>query len=181
MTAAPFGSERGDPSEIGLMADEAERRDDDLGVTERIQVEHAVTGWGQLLAGCVEAVVEIVTSDGVQHRGRVVDVGSGWCLLDVADRGVLVSSGQVLTVSGLRGPNSVAVRRLGIGAVLRRWSKLRCVVAVHLVDGSTRNGRVGEVLADAFSLFTESGRDGSLMIPNTSLRWVMGDLLSDEH
>ena len=172
--------ERGDPSEAALLAEEAERRGDDAEVSERVQVERAATAWCELLAGTAGSPVEVVTGDGVRHRGSVSQVGEGWFLLTVGGRAVLIPLGHVLTVAGLRGPAPRSVARPGMGWVLRRWSQMRCDVTAHLLDGSSRSGHVVDVLADALILTQDAGPTESLTIPTAAVRWVVGDSFSDE-
>lgn len=179
MTSPPTEPERGDPSDAPLLAAEAERRDDDAEVGERVQVERAVTPWRALLAGSVGRSVEIVTGDGVGHRGSVGQVGDSWCLVEVAGRAVLVPLGQVLTVAGLQGPAPRAPSGPGMGWVLRRWGQMRSTVIVHLLDGSSRTGQVVDVVADAFTLGTDRGRSSALTIPTAAVRWAVGDRLMD--
>jgi hypothetical protein len=180
MTSHPWGTERGDPSDAELVAVEAERRDDDAGVTERVQVERAATPWSVLLAGSGDGLVEVVTGEGLRHRGTVSEVGDSWCLLDAGDRAVLVPLGQVLTVTGLRRPDLHPVACPGMGSVLRRWGQMRCVITARLLDGSSRSGHVSDVIADAFALGPDSGPGSSLMIPNTAVRWIVGSPFTDE-
>lgn len=180
MTSQQSEPERGDPDDAALLAAEARRRDDDAQVSERLQVERAATPWRELLAGSAGRSVEIVTSDGVRHRGSVGQVGDSWCLLEVAGRAVLVPLGQVLTVAGLRGPAPRSVAGPGMGSVLRRWSQLRCTVTAHLRDGSSRTGQVVDVVGDAFALALDAGPNGSLTVPTAAVRWVVGDSLTDE-
>ena len=180
MTSHPWGAERGDPSDAELVAVESERRDDDAGVTERVQVERAATPWSALLAGSGDCPVEIVTGDGIGHRGTVAEVGDSWCLLDSGGRAVLVPFGQVLTVTGLRRADPDPVARPRMGAVLRSWGQMRCAVTVRLLDGSSRTGQVVEVLSDAFALRLDGGLAGSLTIPSTAVRWIVGDRFTDE-
>ena len=172
--------ERGDPSDAGLLAGESQRRDDDAEVAERVQVEQAATPWAELIAGSAGGPVEVVISDGVRHRGVIDEVGDGWCLLEVDGRSVLVPLGQVVAVAGLRGPAPRVSARPGVGSVLRRWSRMRCTVTVHLIDGSTRSGPVVDVLADAFGLALDGGSDGFLVVPHTAVRWLVGDLFTSE-
>lgn len=180
MTSQPLGPERGDPSDAELLAGEFERRDDDAEVAERVQVELATTPWVEMLAGSAGAAVDVVLSDGVRHRGVVAEIGDGWCLLDVDGRAVLLPLGQVVVLSGLRGPALRAGGRPGMGSVLRRWGRMRCGVTVHLMDGSTRSGLVADVLADAFALAPDGGSGGWLLVPQSGLRWMVGDLFTPE-
>ncbi|MCZ3389620.1 MAG: hypothetical protein LH645_11000 [Actinomycetia bacterium] len=181
MTSQPSGPERGDPSDAELVAGESERRDDDAEVAERVQVELAATPWLEVLAGSVGGTVELVISDGVRHRGIVAEVGDGWCLLEVGGRSVLLPLGQVVALSGLRGQALRACARPGMGSVLRRWGRMRCVVTAHLVDGSTRSGPVVDVLVDAFALAAAGGPGGLLIVPHSGVRWLVGDLFTPDH
>ena len=180
MKLQPMGPERGDPSDAGLLARESQRRDDDAEVAERVQVEHAATPWAELLAGSVGGSVEAVISDGARHRGIVAEVGDGWCLLEFDGRSVLLPLGQVVAVSGLRGPAPRAGARPRMGLVLRRWCRMCCAVTVHLLDGSTRSGPVIDVYADAFTLAPDSGPDGLLVVPYSAVRWLVGDAFTSE-
>jgi hypothetical protein len=180
MTSRPVDPERGDPSDAGLLAGEVQRREDDAEVAERVEVEQAATPWSELLAGSVGGPVEVVTSDGVRHRGVIDDVGEGWCLLEVNGCAVLQPLGQVVALAGLRGPAPRVSARPGMGSVLRRWGRLWCTVRVHLIDGSTRSGAVADVLADAFALALDGYPDGLLIVPHSAVRWMVGDLFTSE-
>ncbi|MCZ3387189.1 MAG: hypothetical protein LH630_09565 [Actinomycetia bacterium] len=180
MTSARHVPGRGDPSDAELLAGDQERRNNDAELTERLEVERASTSWHELLAGSLQRVVEVVTGDGVRHRGRVVDVGDGWFLLEVAGRAVLIPSCQVLTVGELRRREVGSVVRRGMGSVLRTWARMQCMLTVHLLDGSSRNGRVTDVLADAFTLAPDSDFEGPLTIPRAAIRWVVGDGVNEE-
>jgi hypothetical protein len=124
--------------------------------------------------------VEVVTGDGLRHRGAVVEVGDSWCLLEADGRVVLVPFGQVLTATGLSRTDLRPVRRPGMGSVLRRWGRTRCVVTLRLLDGSTLTGSVVDVFSDAFTLLSDDGPSRSLTIPTTAVRWLAGDAFMDE-
>ena len=83
MTSPAFpasGPERGDPRDDALIEADAERRDLDAEVVERVEVEQAATPWGALLAGSLGREITLDVA-GVMHRGMVGASGSDWCLL----------------------------------------------------------------------------------------------------
>ncbi len=176
MTSWP--AERGDPSDDVDRANGAAARERDAEVSERLTVELATTRWSEWLVGSVGNSVEVVSLDGVCHRGRVTTVGADWCLLDVDGRGVLVPLGQVLTASGLGRTGGGAPTRAGVGWVLRRWLQMRCQVVVHLSDGSTRGGALTAVLADAFTIRHDVGGP-HVLVPLTAVCWIAGESVSD--
>jgi hypothetical protein len=178
-SSAP-GPQRGDPRDDALIEADAERRDLDAEVVERIEVEHAATSWGALLAGSLGRDVTIDVA-GVTHRGIVGSSGSDWCLLEKDGIAVLVPLLQVVAVTGLHAAAPAAVSRAGIGSVLRQWRLMRSVVTVHLSDDSTRSGQVVEVLADAFTMSSsdDDAAAARVTIPDAAVRWVSGDPVSD--
>lgn len=173
------GPERGDPRDDALIEADAERRDLDAEVVERVEVEQAATPWSALLAGSLGREVTLDVA-GVVHRGRVGAAGADWCLLECEGGAVLVPLTQVLAASGLQAAAPAAVSRAGIGSVLRRWRRMRSAVSVHLVDGSTRRGQVAEVLADAFTLTATDDQVTRVTIPGAAVRWVSGEPVSDQ-
>jgi hypothetical protein len=161
-----------------LIEADAERRDLDAEVAERVEVENAATLWGALLAGSLGREVALEVA-GVTHRGLVGASGSDWCLLEGDGTAVLVPLAQVVTATGLHTAAPAAVSLIGIGSVLRRWRRMRSVVTVHLRDGSTRSGQVVEVLADAFTMASSDDTAARVTIPGAAVRWVSGAPVSD--
>jgi hypothetical protein len=172
------GPERGDPRDEVLIEADADRRDLDAEVVERVEVEQAATPWGALLAGSLGREITLEVA-GVMHRGRVSACGSDWCLLESEGSTVLVPLSQVLAATGLAAAAPAAVSRAGIGSVLRRWRRMRSAVSVQLSDGSTRSGQVAEVLADAFTVSIADVVATRVTIPIAAVRWVSGDPVSD--
>lgn len=178
MSFQPYAPEPGDPSDAELRIGAAERRDDDAEVAERAHVERATTSWSELLGGAIGSEVEIGTCDGLCHRGILVDVGAGWCVIEVGGRAHLLPLTQVVTVSGLGGTAPSSATRAGIGSPLRHWGRIQSRVCVQLIDGSNRNGQVVDVLADAFTLAPENASAKSETFPYSALLWAVGDLFS---
>jgi hypothetical protein len=178
MAAAAPGPERGDPRDDALIAADSERRDLDAEVVERVEVEHAATPWGALLAGSLGREVTLDVA-GVIHRGAVCVSGSDWCLLEEDGSGVLVPLVQVLAATGLHAAAPAAISRAGFGSVLRRWRRMRSLVTVHLCDGSTRHGQVVEVLADAFTISSSDDSAERITIPGSAVRWVSGEPVTE--
>lgn len=170
--------EAGDPSDEALLAADAESRERDADVTERLAVERATTRWAELLAGSVGGGVALICLDSTPLRGSVLEAGPDWCVLDVDGRALLVPLRQVLTASGLRRAAPGAGTRAGMGWVLRRWGQMRSDLTVHLVDGSVLRGQVAAVLADAFTLRADDIQQTLITIPNTAICRVAGDVLS---
>jgi len=171
-------SDPGDPRDDALIEADAERRELDAEVVERVEVEQAATPWGALLAGSLGREVALEVA-GVTHRGIVEASGSDWCLLESDGSAVLVPLSQVVTATGLHAaaPNTLSLA--GIGSVLRRWRRMRSVVTVQLRDGSARSGQVAEVLADAFTLSSSGDVAERVTIPGAAVRWVSGDPVRD--
>lgn len=163
--------EPGDPSDAALIwADEA-RRAADAAVDERIEVESAVTPWSALVVAAQGQVVEAATSDGVHHSGRLTSSGDGWVVVETASDHRLLLLDRIISMAGL-GVAAPAPRvTLGPGSVLRRWSQLDSVVAVHLVDGSLVHGRITAVFADAIGLRTDTP-SGRLVLPLRGVVWA---------
>lgn len=178
LASSASGPERGDPQDDALIEADAERRDLDAEVVERVEVEHAATPWGALLAGSLGREVTLDVA-GVVHRGSVGACGSDWCLLERDGSAVLVPLVQVVATTGLHAAAPAAVSLAGIGSVLRRWRRMRSVVTVHLSDGSTRSGQVVEVLADAFTMTSSDDAAARVTVPDAAVRWVSGDPVSD--
>lgn len=176
--------ERADPDD-GLWLAAAERRaEDDAALTERIEVEQATSGWASQLPTSVGRVMQVRTSDAVQHEGVVAETGRDWMLLSLPRRARLLMLSEVvalveptavdpaLTHSGRRGLS------LGVGSVYRRWGRVRSAVTVALRDGSQVSGQVRSVLADAAVLRTDSGL--TLTLPFDAVVWATGEGLSAE-
>jgi hypothetical protein len=116
--------------------------------------------------GSVGAPVELtVTGSGAVH-GRLARTGRGWCLLALDDgtgREAVVNLAGLLSVRGLASRSAPEVTRsvttrLGLASALRAVAAAGDTVAVTLVDGVVRRGRLGRVGADFVELLTESGR-----------------------
>lgn len=178
MAAATPGPERGDPSDDALIEADSERRDLDAEVVERVEVEHAATPWGALLAGSLGREVTLDVA-GVIHRGSVCVSGSDWCLLEKDGSAVLVPLVQVLAATGLHAAAPAAISPAGLGSVLRRWRRMRSEVTVHLCDGSRRQGQVLEVLADAFTISSSDDLAERVTIPGSAVRWVSGEPVAE--
>lgn len=95
--------------------------------------------------------------------GRLLRVGRGWALVAPAapaGQEWLVNVEAMLEAGGLSARATVEAARglatkVSIGSAVRHLAEGRDPVAVALVDGSTRRGRLGRVGAD----FMELGRD----------------------
>jgi hypothetical protein len=173
----PAAGEPGDPSDAMLLGADAEALERDADVAERVAVERAVTRWPELLAGSVGREVSLTCPDGTPLTGTVVDAGTDWCVLAVGGRALLVPLRQVLTVSGVGRAAPRVDTRAGIGWVLRRWSRMRSDLTVHLVNGSVLRGGVVDVLKDALTLRGDVST--AVTIPFTSVSRVSGDPFSE--
>ena len=171
--------EPGDPSDEALLAADAESRERDAEVMERVAVERAATRWSELLAGSAGSAVALVCLDSTALHGVVVESGADWCVLEVEGRAFLVPLRQVLSVSGLQRAAPRVGTRAGMGWVLRRWGQMRSDLTVHLVDRAVLHGRVVDVLADAFTLGADDPQEARITIPYTAVCRVAGDPFSD--
>lgn len=176
MTAA---GERGDPSDEPLLLADAEIRERDADLTERVAVERAATRWPELLAGSVGRDVSLVCVDGTPLQGTLTDVGEDWCVLLVNGQALLVPLRQVLTASGLRRAASRVATRVGMGWTLRRWARMRSDLTVHLVNQSVLRGHVADVLSDAFTLRVDAATAIAITVPFASVSRVSGDVFCE--
>ena len=108
--------------------------------------------------------VTVAVRSGARVHGVLVDVGAAWLLVADARREHLVPLAAVVSVTGLRDgaapPEASALRRLGLGHVLREIARDRSVVRVVTL-AATAQGRIDAVGADHLDLavaLDDSGR-----------------------
>lgn len=128
-------------------------------VSERTRREAALVRMvDRLRPGVDHPLVVTVTGHGVL-RGRLVDAGSDWLLLEEpGGRELLTPLAAVLGVSGLGartatpGTEGAVVKRLDLRWALRGLARGRTGMAVGLVDGSQVTGTLDRVGADHLDL-----------------------------
>ncbi len=129
--------------------------------------------------GCL---VEVGAGHGLVIRGRLAQVGAGWCLVVEAPTGggsdgqewVVCHSG-LMSVRGLSPqarpePLRPLTGRLGIGSVLREIAEEQDTVTMIRTDGELRRGRVARVGRDFLELVGETG--GVELVPFSALAAV---------
>lgn len=139
---------------------EAERRELDLEVADRIRRERALVPLRDRLRDLLGTGAEITITLPVARSllGRLLDVGPDWLLLEDRDGGeVVLPIGSVLAIRGLgtRAARPAAPhveRRLTLGYALRGIAVDRAPVAVTLVDGTQTTGTIDRVGSDYLDL-----------------------------
>jgi hypothetical protein len=127
-------------------------------VAERTRRETALLRLVDRLRAAQGALVAVSLPGAGVLRGRLLDAGADWLLLDEGGaREVLVPLGAVLGLTGL-GPHSAApeegpvAKRLDLRWALRGLSRSRSGVALGLVDGSLVTGTLDRVARDHLDL-----------------------------
>jgi len=140
-----------------------------LEVAERARAEYRVVTLASRLAASVGREVLLVLQGPGALRGVLRRTGDGWCLLEASTgHDWVVMLPAVVAVRGAS-PRSLpeaawgVAGRLGPGTALRRLADEgeRCVV--HLVDGSSYDGRLDRVGADLVELVPDGGGDAVLL------------------
>ncbi len=127
-------------------------------VSDRTRREQALLRLVDRLGPALGAALTVTVRGGVV-RGRLVDQGSDWLLLEEAGgHELLVPISGVLGLVGL-GARSASpeaegpvAKRLGLGWALRGLARSRAGVALHLVDGAIVTGTLDRVGADHLDL-----------------------------
>lgn len=139
-----------------------------LEVADQARAEYAsVTLASRLMAAVGTEVCLSVAGVGAVS-GRLDRCASTWCAVAATGRGWVVPLPHVQVADGL-GPRAVpesawpATTRLGLGSVLRRLADEAERTVVHLLDGSTTEGRVGRVGADFVELLPGPRRQPRLV------------------
>lgn len=127
-------------------------------VAERTRRESALLRLVDRLRAAQGAPVAVSLPGAGVVRGRLLDAGADWLLLDEGGaREVLVPLTAVLGVAGL-GPRSATpddspvAKRLDLRWALRGLARSRTGVALGLVDGSLVTGTLDRVAADHLDL-----------------------------
>ena len=151
----------------------------DADVAEQARAEYAEVDLESRLHASLDQDVELQVPGAGPLRGRLAQVGRGWCLLASAggsSREVVVVTRALLSVRGLAAgarPESLrgVASRLGIGSVLRRLAEHGSRVTVVRSDGERRSGVLARVGAD----FLELADEGRLeLVPFGALVAVRG-------
>jgi hypothetical protein len=150
-------------ADMELQLDAAAEADRALEVANLTRAERATVLLCDRVRGAVGRRLTVTLSGGDVLDGVVTDVGPTWLLLQDAPREHLVPLGSVLALRGLPAlaapPAGAAVRRLGLGHVLRALARDRGVVRVATA-GLVALGRVDTVGADHLDLGTVDPADG---------------------
>jgi hypothetical protein len=127
-------------------------------VAERTRRETALLRLVDRLRAAQGALVAVSLPGSGVLRGRLLDAGTDWLLLDEGSaREVLVPLAAVLGVTGL-GPQSSApehgpvAKRLDLRWALRGLTRSRSGVALGLVDGTLVTGTLDRVARDHLDL-----------------------------
>lgn len=128
-------------------------------VRDRTRREYALVGMAERLAPHVGRPVDVGCLVVGPVRGRLLDVGVDWLLLETEGaRETLVRLGAVLSVSALgQSTASVGVqdevgKRLDLRWALRGLARSRSAVTVVTLDGARREGTLDRVGADHVEL-----------------------------
>jgi hypothetical protein len=167
-----WSTEPGDPSDAVLIWAEEARRADDAEVAERIEVESAVTPWSSLVCAAHGRAVEVVTEDGVTHRGLVKTSGERWVLITTEVDVRLLMLDRVVSIAGLGAAAAAPRVVLGPGSVLRRWSQTSESVFLQLADGSRVRGVVAGVYSDALDVRTDDEPPRRQLLPFGGVIWA---------
>ena len=155
-------------------------------VAERTRRETALLQLTDRLRAAEGAELVVSLPGGQVLRGRLLDAGSDWLLLEEQGaREVLIPLAAVLGVAGM-GSRSAApedspvAKRLDLRRALRGLARDRAGVALGLVDGSLVTGTLDRVAADHLDLaehgLGEARRAGAVrsvrVVPLTALALV---------
>ncbi len=148
----------------------------DAEIAERTRIERSTITLRDRLRGC-HGSVDVTTSAGSSHSGRVGEVGSDWVILQhvppgqhvmIAEHLVLLSA--VLSVRGLGRSMTAHISRIperSARAVLRGWCRDRSEISTLIVDGTVVTGLASAAFADHLEVSTGGGATVSL--PYTAL------------
>lgn len=129
-----------------------------------------------------EGEIDIVLTTSRSIRGRLEDLGDGWCTVAGSHSQHLVALAAVVQIAGLgsradTGQSTRTVRRLSLGYALRALSRDRATVRVDDVLGRTVTGTIDNVGGD-FVEVTEHPLDvprrpenvlGRRLLPTTAI------------
>ena len=142
-------------ADLEALAEATERMAFDADVADRGRAERAALALADRLRGHLENVLTFRLLTGDRVRGRLVDIGADWALLD--DGGSVVL--PLAAVTGVEGLSRLAstttealARTVRVGVVLRRLSRDRAPVRLALLDGATLTGTIDRVGADHLDL-----------------------------
>lgn len=178
----PWGSadDRADRSDEPLVSDGVERQWIDQAAAERREVEWAATSWGALVAGARGDLVEVAMTTESIVTGRLIDSGRGWCLIDSGTRYTVVLLDQVVAFIAAARVLPEAPLQRGVGAVLRRWARMRERITVEMANGNRISGIVSEVMSDAVCVIRETESPRRVVIPLRAVVAVSGSMIDVE-
>ena len=137
----------------------------DAEVEELGRAEYSQVDLVSRLHASIGCTVQLTVRGTGSVRGRLAQVGSGWCLVGpegTAGHEWVVGLAALTSARGLSSravpePVRPVVGRLGLGSVLRGIAEEGEAVTVLSLDGDQRRGRVLRVGADFAELATEDG------------------------
>jgi hypothetical protein len=142
-------------ADLEAFADAGDRAAFEADVADRGRAERAGLALADRLRAHTGAPVTFLLLDGDRVRGRLVDVGADWMLVDDGSSVVLPAA----AVAGVEGLSRLAetagtelARRVGLGVVLRRLGRDRAPVRLGLLDGTTLTGTIDRVGVDHLDL-----------------------------
>ncbi len=125
----------------------------DAEVAEQVRAEYAQVDLLGRLHGSLGALLRLQVAGAGILEGRLLRVGSGWCLLEQGRQDWVVPVAAIESLRGLAaralaGPARPLGARLGLSSALRGVAEARGDVVLHRRDGSTTRGVLGRVGAD---------------------------------
>lgn len=142
-------------ADLEALADATERMAFEADVADRGRAERATLTLADRLRGHLEGELTFRLLDGDRVRGRLVDLGADWVLLD--DGGSVVL--PMTAVAGVEGLSRLAAttteelaRRVRVTVVLRQLSRDRAPVRLRLLDRTTLTGTIDRVGPDHLDL-----------------------------
>ena len=137
--------------DLAAQLEAAERHELDAEVRDRTRREAGLVRAADRLRAVLGAPLVVTVHGAGTLRGRLLDAGPDWLLLDESGREVLVPLPAVLAVAGVsrrNRPDEEVGRRLDLRWALRGLTRDRAPVQLLLLDGSVLVGTLDRVAAD---------------------------------
>jgi len=141
--------------DLEAFAEATERQAFDADVADRGRAERASLALTDRLRGHLEAELGFRLLGGERVRGRLLDLGADWALVDDGGPVVLplAAVSAVEGLSRLAAPTTQALpRTVRVTVVLRRLGRDRAPVRITLLDGAVLTGTIDRVGADHLDL-----------------------------